>query len=62
MLHHNMQFMTGLTQCQMTGEHCFITLTAHFTSVQAKPKANVSANAAGGTYMVEFSMLHFKIM
>lgn len=62
MLHHNMHFMTGFTQCQMTGELCFIVVTAHFCSMQAKPTANASNNAAGGICMVELSMSTFKIM
>lgn len=54
--------MTGFTQCQMTGELCFIVVTAHFGSMQAKPTANASNNAAGGICMVELSMSTFKIM
>lgn len=56
-----MHFMTGSVQCQATGEHCFIVLTDHFSSVQTKPGANVS-NAAEGIFMVEFSMYTFRIM
>lgn len=62
MLHHNMHFMAGSAQCQATGEHCFIVLTAHFSSLQTKLKANASTNAAEGIFRVEFSMLTFKIM
>lgn len=53
--------MTGSAQCQATGERCFIVRTAHFSSVQTKPGANDS-NAAEGIFMVEFSMLTFRIM
>lgn len=43
----------------MTGEHCFIILTAHFTSVQAKPRANASTKCSwgylyGGIFHVNF--------
>lgn len=62
MLHHNMHFMTGSAQCQATGEHCFTILTAHFSSVQTKPRANASPNTAEGIVMVECSMLTLKFM
>lgn len=61
MSHHNMHFMTGSAQCQATGEPYFIVVTTHFSSVQAKPRANAS-NAAEGILVVEFSMLTFRIM
>lgn len=53
--------MTGSAQCQATGEHCFLVLTAHFSAVQTKPGANAS-NAAEGVFIVEFSMLTLRIM
>lgn len=46
----NMCFMTGSAQRQATGEHCFIALTAHFSSLQTKPRANASTNAAEGIF------------
>lgn len=48
--------MAGYVQCQATGEHYFTVLTAHFSSEQTKPRANVSTNAAEGIFMVEFSI------
>ena len=62
MLHHNMHFMTGSAQCQATGEHCFIVLTAHFSSLQTKQRANAFTNAAEGIFRWNFSMLTFKMM
>lgn len=46
-----MHFMTEFAQCQATGEHCFVVLTAHFSSVQTKPRANAFTNAAEGIFL-----------
>lgn len=54
--------MAGYAQCQATGEHGFIVLTAHFSSVKNKPRAIASTNAAEGIFMVEFSTLTWKVM
>lgn len=62
MFRHNMHFLAGPAQCQAPGEHCIIVLTAHFGSMQTEPRASASPRAAEGMFVVEFSMLTFKIM
>ena len=53
--------MTGPAQCQATGEHSFIVLTAHFSSVQTKPRANASPDTAEGIFYGGIFHVNFQI-